>query len=137
MLRTYQIISRTIGARERCGEDNPWKGKWAVFLEELLEVFPHGSGFDKGTQLDDSSTPERLVFNTAFHHMNEAGSYDGWTEHQVIVKPSLEHGYRMTIGGRNRNEIKDYIGEMFALALDKEQEAWPMETAEIAKTTTV
>jgi hypothetical protein len=36
------------------------------------------------------STGNRLVSrDTSFHHMTESGIYDGWTEHQVIVTPSL------------------------------------------------
>ena len=126
-MRTSQIIARTIGARNRCEENNPWKAKWAEFLEQLLEAFPSGSGFDRGTQLCEESTPEKLVFVTAFHHMNEGGYYDGWTEHQVIVTSSLEFGYRMRITGRDRNCIKDLIQDAFATALDLEQEQYPIE----------
>jgi hypothetical protein len=69
---------------------------------------------------DQFSTPEKLVFNTAFHHMDEAGGYDGWTEHQVIVTPSLEMGYSIRVTGRDKEEIKEYIAEMFSAALDEE-----------------
>jgi hypothetical protein len=129
MMKTYQILARVIGARDRCQEDNPWKKRWADFLKELMEAFPSGSGFDRGTRLDDSSRPEKLVFTTAFHHMNEGGMYDGWTEHTVTVRPSLEFGYRLSISGRNRNLIKEVIAEQFSMALELEQEQFPQETA--------
>jgi hypothetical protein len=52
------------------------------------------------------------VLETAFHHMTEYGYYDGWTEHTVRVYPEFD-GFRMTISGRNRNDIKDYIYDTF------------------------
>lgn len=121
-MKTYQVIARTLGARLRCDAKpdthSEWSARHQAYLDELLSGFPHGSGFDLGTKLDDTSTPERLVFNTAFHHVNESGMYDGWTEHQVIVKPSLEMGYRMRITGRDRNGIKELIADYFAHDLD-------------------
>ena len=74
---------------------------------------PSGSGVDSGTKLLDNSTPDRLVFQADFHHMDENGFYDGWTEHQIIVTPSLAYGFNVRITGRNRNEIKDYLADLF------------------------
>ena len=120
-------LARTVGARLRCLEmDRDGSHREAIARHEsiltgILLEFPSGSGFDAGTQLDkDGSTGERLVFTTAFHHMNENGLYDGWTNHKVIVTPSLEMGCRIKITGRDRNEIKDYIGERFQSVLSKE-----------------
>lgn len=52
--------------------------------------------------------------------MNEAGFYDGWTEHKVIVTPSLGSDYYMKVTGKDRNQVKDYIGDRFYHALDEE-----------------
>lgn len=82
------------------------------------DMLPSGSGFDNGSHIDwERSTGDRLVFTTAFHHMNDAGFYDGWTEHSVTVRASLTLGLVVTVSGRDRNGIKDYIAEAFALAL--------------------
>ena len=132
-MKTYAVLARTIGARNRCEESNPWKAKWQAHIEQLLEAFPSGSGFDRGTQLCEESTPEKLVFNTAFHHMNEGGFYDGWTEHRVTITPSLEFGYRMRISGRDRNCIKDVIQDYFSQALECEVEQYPQAEAEVAQ----
>jgi hypothetical protein len=71
-------------------------------------------GFDNGTTLDmDASNPEKLVFQTSFHHMDENGCYSGWTSHRVVVVPSLAFGIRLHIGGEDRNDIKSYIFESF------------------------
>lgn len=87
-------------------------------LENLCDYLPSGSGIDSGTKLDESSKPERLVFTFGFHHMDEDGYYDGWTEHTAIVTPSLANEYELRITGRNRNDIKDYLHETFDSVLN-------------------
>jgi hypothetical protein len=51
--------------------------------------------------------------------MNDAGYYDGWTDHIVIVSPSFD-GIDIKISGRNRNDIKDYLHDVFHAALTEE-----------------
>jgi hypothetical protein len=53
------------------------------------------------------------VFKTSFHHMNTHGYYDGWTDHIVTVRPDMMSGIRISITGKDRNQIKDYIHEVF------------------------
>lgn len=95
----------------------------ATELNHAIEAYvqkhaPRGSGFDSGTKIDlDRSRADRLVFNTAFHHMNEHGYYDGWTEHTVTVRPTFGTTPEVRISGRNRNGIKDYIADTFYLWL--------------------
>lgn len=87
-------------------------------LQLVKDHMPYGSGFDSGTGIDlDASHGEKLVFTTSYHHMDDNGYYDGWTEHVVTVTPSFSGGYRIRISGRNRNEIKDYIHESFDYSL--------------------
>ncbi len=95
-----------------------WRDRWEDRIESLVREFmPSGAGFDNGTKLDlDASHSEKLVFTTAYHHMNEGGFYNGWTEHTVTVTPSFT-GFNLRISGRNRNEIKEYILEQFMYSL--------------------
>ena len=119
-MKTYQVIAQTLQAIENCRQsgNQEWLDRHEERLHDILEDFPSGSGFDNGTKLDeDRSTPNRLIFTTAFHHMNEGGMYDGWTDHEVIVTPDLAFGFVLRITGRDRNQIKDYIGEMFHYCL--------------------
>jgi hypothetical protein len=88
-------------------------------LERLMETAPSGSGFDAGTQVNEDRS-DVLIFTTAFHHMDEAGFYDGWTEHTIRVKPSLAWGFDLKVSGRDRNGIKEYIADMFACWLNEE-----------------
>ncbi|MGL5923763.1 hypothetical protein [Chroococcidiopsis sp.] len=96
-----------------------------IFLSQLADRhLPQGSGFDNGTKIDiDRSISadqvdgrkyrkERLVFTTSFHHMNEWGEYDGWTDHDVFIHPSFK-GFEVSVRGRNRNDIKTYVAEDF------------------------
>lgn len=117
MLSTATRIARLVQAREHCAErDNmEWHNKHTETILGMLENdAPSGSGFDNGTSLDlVMSTPEKLVFHTSFHHMNDGGMYDGWTEHSVIVRASLAFGIDVRVTGRDRGGIKDYIGDVF------------------------
>lgn len=93
-------------------------------LDELQSLLPSGSGFDAGTQIDlERSTPEKIVFNTSFHHMDEAGFYSGWTEHTVTVRPSFLWDFDIHVSGRDKNGIKEYIAETFHFALMQQAEA--------------
>lgn len=124
----YEVLAQAIQAQQNCVTNNntSWFGKWYDFIEDLVkDHFPKGSGFDNGTTLEEDFNPERLVFDVSFHHMNENGMYDGWTDHQVIVTPSLSHGCNLRITGPNRNEIKDYIHDVFTAVLHKKVERYP------------
>ncbi len=86
----------------------------------VREYMPSGSGFDAGTELViDVCDASTLVFKTAFHHMDEHGGYDGWSEHKVKVTAEFG-GFDIYVGGRDRNQIKDYIADTFHYALSQE-----------------
>ena len=90
-------------------------------LDSLQSLLASGSGFNCGSKIDlDKSKPERLQINTEFHHMNDGGYYDGWTDHAVTVRPSLAAGFDMSIGGRNLNDIKEYIASVFDYDLNRQ-----------------
>jgi len=80
-------------------------------FEKAMRDAPNGSGFDSGTKLE-SATDREMVFTTSFHHMDDNGSYCGWTDHRIIIK-SVFSGFRMRIIGPNTRGIKDYIGDVF------------------------
>lgn len=81
-------------------------------IARISALLPNGSGFDSGTKIKIVSD-KKIVFTTAFHHVNENGFYDGWTEHTVIVKPDFVTDINITVSGRDKNMIKDYINEIF------------------------
>ena len=126
-MRTMTLASdiiNTLVARRNCEKsgNTEWQEKWTDHLSKLVANLPSGGGFDAGTTLDeDKSDPTRLVFHTSFHHMNDVGMYDGWTEHVVTIIPTFT-GYDIRVSGRNRGELKDYIADVFLSCLSAEVE---------------
>jgi hypothetical protein len=122
-MQVYHLFAQTLDAlrtSEKRG-NSEWIEIHTRTLRSLAYIhLPSGSGFDNGpAHLDLArSGPDRLVFTGAdFHHMDENGMYDGWTEHTVVVTPSLAHGFTVRVTGRDRNEIKSYIADTFHAAL--------------------
>jgi len=111
--KIYQLLATKLDARARCLEkgNTEWFAHHEVAILDIMrDTAPSGSGIDNGTSIDlDKSTGNRLVFDMSFHHMDENGMYDGWTDHTIIVKPSLIFDIDVKISGRNRNNIKDYL----------------------------
>lgn len=121
----YMELASLVAAIANCKKSGnaEWLERHSDKVRALVkEHMPSGGGFDCGTTFDfDKSTPERLVFHTGFHHMTE-GMYDGWTNHAVTVRPSLSSNFVLSVSGKNRNMIKDYIAETFDIDLHKEVE---------------
>jgi hypothetical protein len=96
------------------------RNRWQDKIDAIMATAPSGSGFDSGTTLQ-SADEKRLVFATAYHHMNEHGFYDGWTHHRVTATADLMHGFVLAIKGRNKREIRDYIEDTFGNWLDENE----------------
>lgn len=120
----YQALVSAIEARSNCMQtkNQKWFCIWTdSIMGWMKEHMPSGSGFDNGTFIDiDSSSENKLVLMVDFHHMDENGTYDGWTNHQVVVTPSLSHGFNVRVTGPNRNDIKAYIVDVISEALFKQ-----------------
>ena len=113
----YSRIASLLVAHNNCvSSNNEFARSHEERLEELVKKYlPSGSGFDVGTEfLWEESNRNNLVFATSFHHMDEGGSYDGWTGHKIIVTPDLLFGCNIKITGKNRNDIKEYIHSCFS-----------------------
>jgi len=115
-----ETLSSSVTAYKNCVEsgNEEWMDKHLERIEEIVENYlPRGSGIDSGCSIDiGKSSRNKLVINTSFHHMNDCGMYDGWTEHQVIITPAFVD-FDVRITGRNRNGIEEYLGELFSVAL--------------------
>lgn len=120
----FQRLAQLIQQNQNCVKANntEWEQKSRAEAHQIAkDKLPSGSGIDCGTKLDfEVSTPDRLVLLCSFHHMNDNGVYDGWTEHKVIVTASLQFGFDVKITGDNRRDIKDYLAEVYTLALREE-----------------
>lgn len=124
----YRVLAGLVQAIEDCRVSGnvKWHDRHACRAITLVKArMPSGSGIDSGTTIDlGACTPEKLVFTTSFHHMDQFGTYDGWTDHTVTVRGSLAWDITITIGGRDRNEIKDHLHEVFNSALRAEIEEY-------------
>lgn len=120
----YRILAQAVVQYDNCikSDNQEWRGKTMDRINRLVKNYlPSGSGFDAGTKLDlEMSDGDKLVFHTSFHHMDQNGMYDRWTEHTVTVRASLAFGMDIKISGRNRNEIKDLIHDEFRTCLSVE-----------------
>ncbi len=124
MQKTIPVFQRLAQLAEQhrnciCSKNSEWQAKSFELAERITKQFlPSGSGVDRGTTFDiDASGGEKLVFTIGFHHMNDGGYYDGWTEHVVTVLPNLAHEYSVKISGRDRNQIKDYLRDIISESL--------------------
>jgi len=120
-MKLYQKISQLLHCIDNC-EKSPRNVEWANRHDDRLQsiaadCLPSGSGIDCGTKIDDTSKPDRIVLTFSYHHMNENGYYDGWTEHKCIITPSLSYDYDVRITGRDRNDTKDYLAETYHYVL--------------------
>ena len=118
----YSELAGMLEARRNCAQStdkSEWFNRHSDTIEALVKQhLPHGSGFDSGTKINlGTSHADKLVFETAFHHMNDGGYYDGWTEHTVTVTPALRGDFHLRISGRNRNDIKEMMYQDFDYAL--------------------
>ena len=112
-------LANTIQAIRNCRQsgNKEWLDKHTETLKELMQGLPSGAGFDNGTKLDEPAcNAMALRFNTSFHHMNEHGYYDGWTDHTVTVRPTFD-GLAITVSGVNCNDVKDIIADAFHVVL--------------------
>ena len=122
----YQELASRLTALANCRTvgNTQWEDKHGGVIMNIMESVGSGSGFDSGTSIDinDLVVPSSngrsrfrdvLKFNTAFHHMDQNGMYCGWTEHVVTVRPSLLYGFTISISGHDRNNIKDFIHDVF------------------------
>lgn len=119
----YKAIANKFQAMQSCSET--WKSRHEDTIILLVNRYmPHGSGIDTGTRFSfEDSKPDKLVFYFSYHHMNEDGYYDGWTEHKLIVTPNLWSDFDMRITGSNRNDCKEYFYQTFNEDLRMEVDA--------------
>lgn len=115
-------IHRTIQAMRnaKASGNTEWVERYGDALDAMESDLPRGSGIDRGTRLDlERCRDNRVVFDVSFHHMDDNGYYDGWTDHKIVVTPEFG-GFDIRITGRDRNGIKDYLRDVYAHALGEE-----------------
>ena len=121
--KLYKHFSGTLQAYQNCIKtgNEIWEKKHLEKLNAMIDELPHGSCIDSDVELNlEKSNPNKLVFNFSFHFMDENGMYDGWIDYKLTVIPDLYNDFYLNITGRNKQEIKDYLYEIFDYALKQE-----------------
>lgn len=120
-MKIYQKIAQAGDALQRCIKTgNSWADRWQETLDEIENNYlPSGSGFDSGCSIERADG-KKIVIAFSYHNMNENGSYDGWSDYELIVTPNLALGYDMRFTGKDRNGNKEYFGDEFSGILDME-----------------
>lgn len=120
----YRRLASAIEARKNCEASGnmEWFAKHSETIRLLVKnELPSGSGWDNGTRIElPACHANKIVLYGGFHHMNENGCYDGWTEHTITVLPDLANSFTLRISGRDRNDVKEYLYELFDSALRQE-----------------
>jgi hypothetical protein len=108
----YQVLAQKVQWYHDANGD--WKNKAESEVKALCDMLPHGSGIDAEREVDlEASSGSKIIINLSYHHMDENGFYDGWTSHSIIIRPSLTNGFDLKVTGKDRNEIKGYLAEIF------------------------
>jgi hypothetical protein len=106
--KLYQEINNLLNAIANCevSSNDTCYQRHNDRLDMLETMLPSGSGFDSGTKIDrDKSKPDKkIVLTTSYHHMNDVGMYDGWSDHEIVITPAF-HGVDIKITGRDRNNL--------------------------------
>lgn len=117
-MKVYQKLGQ-LSKINKIKDVDAYQDRLQYFEKFVEEEFPSGSGFDNGTKLINFSS-NRIVLEVGFHHMDEHGGYDGWSHHEVTITSDLEWGFNVKISGKDRNNIKEYISEVFHETLSSE-----------------
>lgn len=123
----YQALARLLLARATCERtgNHEWRARHSQRVCMLAgSMLPSGGGFDNGCILIlEDSRPDRLVFTADYHHMDDEGFYCGWSDHKVVVTPSLAFGFKLRVTGKNWRDVKDYIHQCFDGAMSAKTDA--------------
>jgi len=112
MEKLYQKIARVASQKN-------W-AKRSKELSLLQELLPNGNGIRGQEGLAVillESTEKRIVIGTIYWHPKDRY---GWTAHQVVITPSFEGEINIRITGKNENNVKKYLHDIFREALMNE-----------------
>lgn len=116
IMKLYQKIARVASQKNAIL-------KWQEF-DKLQKLLPIGNGIEAKSVILLKSTEKRIVIDTAYWHPNVSYETSRWTDHQIVITPSFEGEINIRVTGKNLNNIKEYLNEVFREALMKEYEVF-------------
>ena len=78
--------------------------------KRLFKNFPIGSGICNTEVI--SVTDKKIVIGFSYQHYNDNGYHEGYTNHECRITAKFDD-FNIYISGRNKNDIKDYLHELF------------------------
>jgi hypothetical protein len=113
-IKLYAAISRAVQARQTCLDTHDLQGmeKHTETLVRLEKLLPHSAKIDLA-----ESRLEKLVFNIAFRH--DPTTFQGVTEHSVVVTPSLAFNFHLRVSGQNIGNVRALLAREFREGLQK------------------
>ena len=110
-------LKQVYEAHEYCNRVNPENDiqhqmyeKYEAIIKQFDDMLPIGSGICNTKVI--SVTDKKIVISFSYHHMNDNGYYEGYTDHECRITAKFD-GFNIYISGRNKNDIKDYLHELF------------------------
>lgn len=115
-MKLYQKIARVASQKDARME--------RIRFDMLEKLLPIGNGIEKECEISLKSTKKRIVIDTAYRHPNDSYETSRLTNHQIIITPSFEEEINIRVTGKNVDNIKEYLHEVFREALMKEYEVF-------------
>ena len=119
-----EIASILIAIGGNCAKSSntEWAKIWPEVLDYIIDNYlPHGSGIDNGIRINkDKSSANKIVLEFGFHKMDSNGSYCGWQDYTLYIRPSLAFDIDLRLRGRDYQGLKDYLYELFQYSLTRE-----------------
>ena len=109
-MKLYQKIARVASQKNA-------RLKWQEFVK-LQKLLPIGNGIEAKSVILIKSTEKRIVIDTAYWHELR----QEWTDHQIVITPSFEGEINIRVTGKNVDNIKSYLHDVFYEALMKDYE---------------
>lgn len=115
----YMMVAIALEAKANCEHhalDNGWLQRWQYVAETFAAYnMPSGSGFDT-TPTVTGRTDGGFQVAGSYHKMDQNGSYCGWLDYRIIVRPDFINGFSLKIIGGD-SSFKDYAAECFSHCL--------------------
>jgi len=123
-MKLYKRIAQALNAYKGNHISQEVTDAWTDVIARCNDELPSGSGFDSGSKVNiDLSTPEKIVIDTAFHHMDNNGYYCGWSHITVTVRASLQFDFDIKInfhGYKRASNDSEYFYDTFNDVLSRE-----------------
>lgn len=119
----YELASR-VQAVKNCikSKNTEWDAKHREAIEQLLDALPHGSGIDGEWRIEPENCSDSVItLFCSYHHMNDGGYYDGWTDFTVKIRPSF-YGIDVKVTGAfppKYRDTREYLQEILHMALSR------------------